>query len=110
MGAGGSGMAAGRSGSTNALEAIVSHAISMATGPGRPDSICRNASLTIAGRVCRPLDARRPFGQRAQGCELVGQLVQMPAAAAEERRGHLPRDAKHRRAAADTPCTAPPSY
>ena len=48
-GAAGFGMAAGPSGSTNALDAIVSHAISMATGPGRPDSICRNASLTISG-------------------------------------------------------------
>ena len=50
-------------------------------------------------RVGRTLDARRPFRQRAQGGELVGQLVQMAAAAAEEGRGNLPRDAQHRRAA-----------
>ena len=48
-GAGGSGMAAAPSSSTSPLDAIVSQAISMATGPGRPDSICRNASLTMAG-------------------------------------------------------------
>ena len=48
-GAGGFGMAAAPSGSTKALDAIVSQAISTATAPGRPDSIWRNASLRIAG-------------------------------------------------------------
>jgi hypothetical protein len=44
-----SGIAAPPSGSTCAFDAIVSHAISTATVPGRPESIWRNASLRIAG-------------------------------------------------------------
>ena len=49
-------------------------------------------------RVGRALDARGPFRQRAQGGELVGQLVQVATAAAEEGRRDLPRDQQHRRA------------
>ena len=48
-GGGAFGTAAAPSGSTCALDAIVSHAISTATAPGRPDSIWRNASLMISG-------------------------------------------------------------
>ena len=99
-GAAGLGRAAGPSGSTKALDAIVSQAISIATGPGRPDSICRKASLTTSGASAGRLDARGPFGQRAQGGELIGQLVQVSAPTPQKRRRHLAGDAQDGRAAA----------
>ena len=48
-GAGACGTTARGSGSTCPDAAMTSHAISIATGPGRPDSICLNASSMIAG-------------------------------------------------------------
>lgn len=49
-------------------------------------------------RLGRVVDAGGPFRDGAQGRQLIGQLVQVAHSAADEVRGHLARDAHHRRA------------
>ena len=48
------------------------------------------------GHVLRPLDACRPFGQAAQGRQLIGNFMQSAAAFADRCRRDLPGDAEHR--------------
>ena len=77
-----------------ASRAITSHAISIATGPGRPDSICRNASSTMAGASATRSIRSAHLQTRAQRRALVRQFVQMAAPLADEGGRHLPRHAK----------------
>jgi hypothetical protein len=72
--------------------------------PGHFDRHCaRPARQHLAKRfiedgrgVGGTLDARSPFGEGTQRCELIGQLVQMAATAAQEGRWYLTRDQQHR--------------
>ena len=49
-------------------------------------------------RLGRVVDTGGPFRDGAQGRQLIGQFVQVAHSAADEVRGHLARDAHHRRA------------
>jgi len=48
------------------------------------------------GGLRRVFDARGPFGEAGEGCELIGHLVQLAASAIEKGPRHLPGDAQHR--------------
>ena len=83
-------------------EAVIwSQGISSATGPGRPDSISWKARAVRceAGLGCSMRSTR--FEQAAQGGELVGQFMQLSAAAADHHAGHLAGEAEDR--GVDTP-------
>ena len=75
---------------------MTSSGISRATGRGRPSRICRKASLTRLPVLCRMVDPRRPFGQRSQDPELVGDLVQQAKASADQVGRDLAADAQDR--------------